>query len=857
MRALFERALCLKWNRFLQWLPAVAVVAALCLAYKEIQGHNFRQIVGLVFDFPVATLCVALLLTAMGYVLLAAYDGVALYHLGKPMPWRQVLLAGFTSFAVSNSAGHAMVSGGALRYRFYSGWGLGNQEIVEIILLSTVTYFLANGTLLALSYLATPTAVFDDHHLAGGLMRVVMWIVMLMLVGYWALVLSGKRTLSWRTHSVTLPGKRITLLQSFIGAGDLLLAAAVLYVLLRQHMDISFAVFLNAYLLAQVLGLFSQSPGGIGVFESAFLYLLTGGNPSAEVLAALLVYRVVYYLLPLLVACMLILIYEFREREVLRRRVAAPWLALQQLLPHLLSLLMLVGGAVLLFSGATPGKAGRLAWLGEVLPVSLIETSHALASIAGVLMLVLARAIKLKLRSAYYAALLLLAIGVLTSLLKGGDYEEAGVLLAVFAVLVPAKRVFYRPSRVSQAGMTAQWVVLILLILGFAVWLGFFSYREIVYSHDLWWMFEPEGDVPRFLRTTLASVMVLGIVFGFFFLRRSRFMPHFPDAQELAQAESCVRLSSDSNQFLALTGDKYFFWNEEKTGFISYVTTEKYWIVMGDPCGTEAVQDELLWQFREAADRFGAKLVFYRVRPSLLTYYLDLGLTMVKLGEEAIVNLSAFTLKGQARASLRHAYNKMQRDAWQFSVIPKESVASILPALETISQQWLEEKNTREKGISLGFFDKEYILRSDVAVIRKDEKIVAFANLWKPDNLTELSMDLMRYSTDAPNGTMEYLTICLMLWAQEQGYQSFNLGMAPLSGLESHALAPLWHKIGHSVFRYGNEFYNFQGLRSYKDKFDPVWEPRYLAVPSVFDVPTALLQITTMIAGGIKGIFSK
>jgi len=90
MRALFERALCLKWNRFLQWLPAVAVVAALCLAYKEIQGHNFRQIVGLVFDFPVATLCVALLLTAMGYVLLAAYDGVALYHLGKPMPWRQV-----------------------------------------------------------------------------------------------------------------------------------------------------------------------------------------------------------------------------------------------------------------------------------------------------------------------------------------------------------------------------------------------------------------------------------------------------------------------------------------------------------------------------------------------------------------------------------------------------------------------------------------------------------------------------------------------------------------------------------------------------------------------------------------------
>jgi phosphatidylglycerol lysyltransferase len=841
----------------LQWLPIIAVMAALYLAHKEIQGHSFIQIVHLIFGFPLTTLCIALLLTAVGYLLLAAYDGVALYHLGKPMPLRQVLLAGFTSFAVSNSAGHAMVSGGALRYRFYSGWGLGSQDIIQIIFLSTITYFLANGTLLALSYIASPSAVFESRHFTGGMLRIVMWVVMALLLGYWGLVLSGKRTFRWRTHSISLPNIRITVLQSLIGAGDLLLAAAVLYVLLRQHMDISFAVFLNAYLLAQVIGLFSQSPGGIGVFESVFVFLLTGNNFSAEILASLLVYRVVYYLLPLLVACILILIYEFRARDVLRRRVAMPWSALQQMLPHLLSLLMVVGGAMLLFSGTTPGKSGRLAFLGEVLPAGLIETSHTVASMVGLLMLVLARAVRLKLRSAYYTSLLLLAVGMVASLLKGGDYEEALVLVALFLVLAPARSVFYRPSRIDQAGMTLQWVMLIALIFGFAVWLGFFSYREIVYSHDLWWMFEPEADVSRFLRSTLASVMLLSVVLVFFFLRRSRFSPCLPDAAALAQGELCARQSEDSNQFLALTGDKYFFWNEEKTGFISYVTTEKYWIAMGDPCGTVDVQDELLWQFREAADRFGAKPIFYRIRPSLLMLYLDLGLTMVKLGEEAVVDLSQFSLKGQARASLRHAYNKLQRDDWQFSVVPRADVASILDALERISNEWLEEKNTREKGISLGFFDREYLQRSDIAIISKDNKIVAFANLWKPDNKSELSMDLMRYSSEAPNGTMEYLTICLMLWAKEQGYQNFNLGMAPLSGLESHALAPLWHKIGRSVFRYGNEFYNFQGLRSYKDKFDPVWEPRYLAVPSVFDVPTALLQITTKIAGGVKGIFSK
>ena len=847
----------MKFKWLLSALPVVAIVAALYLAHRELDGYDISQLVKFVFGFSYTVLGSVLALTIAGYLLLTAYDWVALRHLGKTLPVWQVLLAGFTSFAVSNNAGHALVSGGALRYRFYSGWGLSSLEIAQVILLSTVTYFLANGTLLAGSYLWTPTEYFADRHLAGGALQGVMWLVMVLLASYWLLILSGCRTLRWKSYSITLPGPGITLLQSVIGAGDLLLAASVLYLLLHQHMDISFGLFLNAYLLAQVLGLLSQSPGGIGVFEGVFLYLLSESNPSPEVLASLLVYRAIYYLLPLLLASAVILVYEIRQREALRRRIAVPWLALQQSLPYLFSLLMLVSGAMLLLSGTTPAEANRIVWLGDILPVSLIETSHVLASMTGLLILVMARAVRLKLRSAYYATLILLIVGALASLFKGGDYEEAIVLTTMVCLLLPARSIFYRPSRLDQVGINTHWVMAIVVILGVATWLGFFSYREVEYSHDLWWKFELQSDASRFLRSTLASVILLCAIFAFFFIRRSRFKPHSPDAEEMALADFYVRKSHDSNQFLALTGDKHFFWNESKTGFISYVTSGKYWIAIGDPCGAQIVQDELLWQFHEAADRFGAKLVFYRVRPAMLPMYLDLGLTLVKLGEEAIVDVTAFSLKGQARASLRHAHNKMQRDNWQFSVVPRESVGEIIETLAIVSNDWLSTKNTREKGISLGFFDRDYLLRNDVAVIRQDEKIVAFANLWKPDNQTELSIDLMRYSQDAPGGTMEYLTICLMLWAQEQGYQSFNLGMAPLSGLEYHALAPMWHKIGSSVFRYGNEFYNFQGLRAYKDKFDPEWSPRYMAVPSMLDVPSALLQITTMVAGGVKGIFSK
>ncbi len=107
---------------------------------------------------------------------------------------------------------------------------------------------------------------------------------------------------------------------------------------------------------------------------------------------------------------------------------------------------------------------------------------------------------------------------------------------------------------------------------------------------------------------------------------------------------------------------------------------------------------------------------------------------------------------------------------------------------------------------------------------------------------------MMRYLPDAPAGIMEFLFIQLMLWGKEQGYQYFNSGMAPLSGLEKHPLAPMWHKIGNTIFKYGDNFYNFEGLRAYKEKFDPVWEPKYLAAPA-FSIPTVLLGVTRLIAG--------
>ncbi|KAB2931260.1 MAG: DUF2156 domain-containing protein [Candidatus Contendobacter sp.] len=165
-------------------------------------------------------------------------------------------------------------------------------------------------------------------------------------------------------------------------------------------------------------------------------------------------------------------------------------------------------------------------------------------------------------------------------------------------------------------------------------------------------------------------------------------------------------------------------------------------------------------------------------------------------------------------------------------------------------------KNAREKGFSLGFYREDYLPTGPVAIVRRDADIAAFANLWRGGR-EELSVDLMRYPPDSPNGLMDYLFIQIMLWGRDQGYEWFNLGMAPLAGLQNRNLAPLWNRFGAMVFGGGGAFYNFRGLHQYKDKFNPRWEARYLAAPGGLALPRVLTDLTTLIAGGVKGVIGK
>jgi phosphatidylglycerol lysyltransferase len=303
--------------------------------------------------------------------------------------------------------------------------------------------------------------------------------------------------------------------------------------------------------------------------------------------------------------------------------------------------------------------------------------------------------------------------------------------------------------------------------------------------------------------------------------------------------------------------DKALLFNDERTAFVMYGVQGRTWVALGDPVGPECRFRDLVRQFLERCQDFGGVPVFYEIGKTHLHLYADFGLTFVKLGEEAKVDLTAFTLEGGHAAKYRNVLRRLEKEGGSFRVLDPSDVPAVMNRLHEVSDDWLAAKASAEKGFSLGFFDESYLSRFPVAVIERDGRIQAFANLWPGPRHEEISIDLMRYHRDAPKNVMEGLFLHIMQWGQEQGYRRFALGMAPLSGFEDSAVASLWNRMGAFLYEHGEAIYNFQGLRAYKEKFNPTWEPHYLAYPGGLRLPRIMADVSALVAGGYREIFRK
>ena len=841
--------------------PAIVVVLFLVAAWvlhHALGGQRYHEVVAQIKGLPPQRILLALLLTALSYFALTGYDSLAFRYIRHPLPYPKIAVAAFIGYAFSNNIGNTMITGTSVRYRLYSAWGLSTVEIAKVVSFCMVTFWLGvfatSGCVLTLD----PARIIPWLHWPPWVMRLV-GLILLGVVGFylvWSIL--RKHPLMIRDWEFPVPPFWLSLCQIVVTCVDLVLAGTVLYVLLPADPELSYPAFVSIYMVAVVLGLVSHVPGGLGVFEGVFLHLMPAGMAPPTVIGCLLVYRGVYYLLPLGVAALLLGVHELVLRKEAVSRLArffGQWVP--GMVPNALALTTFVGGAILLFSGATPGVGWRMAWLRDFLPLPVLEVSHFLGSIVGVGLLLLAHGLQRRIDAAYLLSIVLLLFGILVSLLKGFDYEEAIALTIMLTALLPSRGYFYRRASLLSERFTVGWVAGIAVVLVCTVWLGLFSHKHVEYRHWEWWSFTLSAEVPRFLRATVGALIVALLVATARLLRPARKPIIAATATAWDEVRAIVAESPDTSAHLALLGDKTFLFSESGKAFIMYGVEGRSWVAMGDPVGPVGERADLIWQFRELSDEHDGWPVFYQVETADLSLYLDLGLTLLKIGEEARVPLEAFSLEGGSRKNLRRWQRRLEEDEYRFEVVPASAVPALLPELRAVSDAWLADKHTREKRFSLGLFDERYLSQCPAALVRLHGRLIAFANLWLGAGRGEFSIDLMRHLPTAPPALMDYLFVHLLLWGQAEGYAWFNLGMAPLSGLEDRALAPLWHRLGAMIFRHGEHFYNFQGLRQYKEKFDPEWRPMYLASPGGLALPRVLANIAALVSGGLKGVVTK
>ena len=841
-------------------LPAliglVLFVAALEVLRTELRTVTWHGLTSDVANIPAWYVGLAVLLTAVNYAVMIGYDFLAFAYLGKRLPPLRIAMTSFLAYAISNNVGFAMLSGASVRYRFYTRWGVTAEELSRIVFSYVVTFWLGLLLVGGISLARSPL----PRDLAFPLLPLVVpigWGLVLISAAYIAASALRLGPIRLRRLTLPLPPPRLALAQLAISVLDWTIAATVLFVLLPEG-RVPFLALLGAFLASQLLGLASHVPGGVGVFEGLMVLLLKPFMTSAELLPALIVYRAVYYLLPLAVAAVGLVADELRERRMQAARVGAAlgWLV-EQLAPRVLAAFAFLAGVVMLASGVTPAAPGRLNLLSRILPLGLIELSHFAGSVLGAVLLLLSQGLARRLDAAHALTMMALVAGITVSLLKGADYEEAIFLAAILIVLWRARPAFDRRAALFETRFSPGWIMAVVAAVGASVWLGLFAFKHVEYSNDLWWQFELHGEAPRMLRATVgAGVTVL--LFGL--SRLIGYAPHEaprPTDADLSAAAAIIGTHAATFPNLVFLRDKAVLFDEEKSTFIMYAVQGRTFAALGDPVGVPERIGAMVRRFLEHCDDFGGVPVFYEVSSEHLHRYADVGLTFIKLGEEARVDLHAFTVEGSRGKKHRYAINRLEREHGSFRVIPREEVAGVIDQLRAVSDDWLARQSGSEKGFSLGFFEPEYIERFPVAVVEQNGRIVAFATLWPGGAGTELSVDLMRYDHTAPKEIMDALFVHLMLWGKAQGYRWFALGMAPLSGFEQTPVAPLWNRLAAFLYKHGEAVYNFQGLRAFKDKFDPLWEPRYLAYPGGLRLPRVLADVSALIAGGYRRIFLK
>ncbi|MDR1784451.1 MAG: phosphatidylglycerol lysyltransferase domain-containing protein [Endomicrobium sp.] len=846
-------------KRFIKYilvsLSFLFFVIALLFLHNQLKDVSYSEIINALKTLPYNRIIVASFLSVLYYLILGGYDIISFKYVNpktllKP---KDIIFTCFISNILGNNTGYSMLFGGSIRYRLYSLYNVSITDVTKVLLFSSVTIWVGLLLIGGFVFAFAPISLkgICDFNFS---VRTVGLFFIVILVLYILLSLFHSKPIKLFKWTVTFPNIKIVSLQILIATCDWLIASFVLYVLMPIG-EISYFTLLKIFLISQLLGIISQTPGGIVIFEAAITSLLPDSLNSSEVIGGLLVYRAIFYFFPLLIALVLLVSFEiiiftkkFRKTTKIFGKTVSSFIV------QVIAFSSFFISMIAMFSTSTPFNMNRLKSVLGLLPRWIVDLSHFLLSIVTIGLLFISRALQLRIKSAWKISCILINFAVIFVVITGESYLIFLCFVVLLIALLTSKKYFYRNISILNTAFSAWWFNAVIGVFILSVWIGFFVNKQTV----LFWMRlnvllknilgNTTTDTARFLRSSIGIgiivfIVVLEQVSRSFFKKTVLFTRD--------DIKNIIDFSDYTYSFNALSCDKSCVVNDKKNAFIMYARSKSSWIALGDPVGghDNKNKNELLWKFKEIADNASVRLAFIGIDHRYVQVYNDIGFDTFKIGQEAKISLKTFD-KGLKWFKYFCCIEKKIEDAgFKYKVLKAEDFEVYKNIFSYINKEWKKNVNYVDRKFIPGEYDESYMKDMDFSIIEKHNKIYAFSVITKTKNKNEVSSGIVRYMK-CDNDIFTYIIFKNILWAKKNGYKMFDLGLAYFPSMESgDGIIKYFAK----MFMFAEHFnYNLSSLREFKNMFCPIWYNKYIAIYPTKHITVFIRNFMVLISPSVK-----
>ncbi len=626
-------------KRILKHAPAVLgvllFVGAIYVVQKEFRSLKIADIQKALSDIPTSALVISFGWNLLAYFILTFYDRLATVYAGRPVGFAKVAFASFCAYTLAHNLGVAAVSGAAVRYRLYAGWGLTPLQIGKVVVFCSLTFSFGGLVLGGSILFFEPDAIpFFGAHVPHWMMYAVaigMWVVVSTYVGLSQVI----KTVKLFGNVIELPSSRMAIFQVILATVDVGVTAGIMYALLPDAPGLTYPKFLGIYLASYTAGLIANLPGGLGVFDTAMLLGLSPYLEPPVIVGGIVVFRLYYYIIPLFLAGAL-----FAGNEVLLRSGGVMKFAAEKRSVQAIGrwsqpdfVVAAGAGAVALCGGllmaiglidAVPAGPDLPDWMGWLMD----QLDEYAPSLLGAALLVFAAGLTQRVKLAWRGSLIALLAGAIYGVAYGAPLWVAGMLVVTAGLLAPFPRAFYRNASLFTGKLRAGTALPLMALILCVVALGSFEPRLRVLENNSFWEAILSPEVPRAIRASLAASVGLGLFALWRLLRpgRTLFTPWSEtQANELRGLGGAPPLEADG-----------VIWGEAGRAGFAFRRIDGVLLAFGDPAGDAADRISAIWTLRDLARQEGLDPAIWRAGRELLAVYGDIGLAALPLDAEGI-----------------------------------------------------------------------------------------------------------------------------------------------------------------------------------------------------------------------------